>query len=145
VIFYPSESVTTLPTNNRYKFVTVSLPKWFHNGRFTSKTAVPGSRSGLKYLLGLLETSIYNGYQGRDDGRGYLQNNWGSPAGDYTAFSSLRPHAQAMPHPDRVTVKLFLTYRHKTQNDVFLGVLNGSLVVFSRPHFDHFSPSLPVY
>jgi hypothetical protein len=35
-----------------------------------------------------------------------------SRAGDYTAFSSLRPHAQAMPHPDRVTVKLFLTYRH---------------------------------
>jgi hypothetical protein len=25
---------------NRYKFVTVSLPKWFRNGRFTSETAV---------------------------------------------------------------------------------------------------------
>jgi hypothetical protein len=27
-------------THSRYKFVTVSLPKRFRNGRFTSKTAV---------------------------------------------------------------------------------------------------------
>jgi hypothetical protein len=27
-------------TYSRYKFVTVSLPKRFRNGRFTSKTAV---------------------------------------------------------------------------------------------------------
>jgi hypothetical protein len=27
-------------TYNRYKFVTVSIPKWFRNGRFTSETAV---------------------------------------------------------------------------------------------------------
>jgi hypothetical protein len=27
-------------TYNRYKFVTVSLPKRFRNGRFTSETAV---------------------------------------------------------------------------------------------------------
>ena len=33
-------------------------------------------------------------------------------AGDYTAFSSMRPHCQAAPHPGVVTVKLFLTYRH---------------------------------
>jgi hypothetical protein len=26
-------------TNSRYKFVTVSLPKRFHNGRFASETA----------------------------------------------------------------------------------------------------------
>jgi hypothetical protein len=54
------------------------------NGRFTSETAVrraavsevkrppgSGSRSGLKTPLGLLESSMYNSFQGGDDGCGY--------------------------------------------------------------------------
>jgi hypothetical protein len=32
-------SVGEWPLHGRYKFVTVSLPKGFRNGRFTSKTA----------------------------------------------------------------------------------------------------------
>jgi hypothetical protein len=32
-------------TYSRYKFVTVSLPKWFRIGRFTSETAGGGFRS----------------------------------------------------------------------------------------------------
>jgi hypothetical protein len=61
-------------TYNRYKFVTASLPKRFRNGRFTSETAgaavsklkpPPGSRSGLKNPLELLESSIYNSFSRR--------------------------------------------------------------------------------
>jgi hypothetical protein len=44
-------------TYYRYKFVTVSLPRRFRNGRFTSETAV-------RFYL-------YIVFQGGDDGRGY--------------------------------------------------------------------------
>ena len=63
---------------NRYKFLTVSLPKRLRNGRFTSETAAlkppPGSRSGLKHPLELLESSIgpyIIVFQCGDDGRGF--------------------------------------------------------------------------
>jgi hypothetical protein len=46
-----------VPYYNRYKFVTVSIPKRLRNGRFASETAT-WSRSGLKYPLELLESSI---------------------------------------------------------------------------------------
>jgi hypothetical protein len=56
-------------TYSRYKFLTVSLPKRLRNGRFTSETAVlfkpPGSKSGLKYPLELLESSIYDSFSMR--------------------------------------------------------------------------------
>ena len=57
------------------KFLAVSVPKPPCNGRFTSEAAtgtVPGSRSGFKNPLELLESSTYIiVFQGRDDGRGY--------------------------------------------------------------------------
>ena len=51
--------------------MTVSLPK-----------QLPGSRSGLKYPLGLLESSIFNiiVFQGGDDGHGY-RNMYKTPGG----------------------------------------------------------------
>jgi hypothetical protein len=64
-------------THRRYKFVTVSLPKRFRNGRFASETAAevqppPGSRSTKKNPLELLESSLdVIVFQGGDDGRGY--------------------------------------------------------------------------
>ena len=45
---------------SRYKFVTVSLPKRFRNGRFTSETAVL-----KKNPLELLESSICNSFSRR--------------------------------------------------------------------------------
>ena len=44
-------------TYSRYKFVTVSLPKRFRNGRFNSETAT-WIQKWLKNSLGLLESSI---------------------------------------------------------------------------------------
>jgi hypothetical protein len=45
---------------NRYKFVTVSLPKRFRNGRFTSETAT--------WIQKWFKKSVV--FQGGDDGRG---------------------------------------------------------------------------
>jgi hypothetical protein len=59
-------------TYNRYKYATASLPKRLRDGRFASEnTAVleakrsPGSRSGFKYPLELLESSRYNSFSKR--------------------------------------------------------------------------------
>jgi hypothetical protein len=66
---------------NRYKIVTVSLPKRLRNGRFTSETTVRrfqkrnghlDSEALKKIPLQLLESSIYIIiFQGGGDGRGY--------------------------------------------------------------------------
>ena len=67
-------------THSRYKFITVSILERSHNDRFTSAVSEakppPGSRSGIKYPLGLLGSSRYNiqagsYFQGGDDGGGY--------------------------------------------------------------------------
>jgi hypothetical protein len=59
---------------SRYKFVTVSLPKRFRNGRFTSENATWIQKYFKKNPLELLESSRYSiiVFQGGDDGRGYI-------------------------------------------------------------------------
>jgi hypothetical protein len=73
-------------TYSRYKFVTVSLPKRFRNGRFTSETAT-WIQKYLKNPLVLLESSIYNSFQGEDNRRGY-RNMYKIPRGSNSNLES---------------------------------------------------------
>jgi hypothetical protein len=62
-------------TYSRYKFVTVSIPKRLHNGRFTSETAAwTWIQKCFKKPVGtsIIESSTVGiiAFQGGDDGRG---------------------------------------------------------------------------
>jgi hypothetical protein len=57
-------------TYSCYKFVTASLPKRLVTAVSLLKPP-PGSRSGLKNPLGLRESSTYNSFSRRSNGRGY--------------------------------------------------------------------------
>jgi hypothetical protein len=57
-------------TYGRYKFVTVSLPKRFRNGRFTSETAT-WIQKYLKNRWDFQKALDRIVFQGGDDGRGY--------------------------------------------------------------------------
>ena len=58
---------------NSYKFVTVSLPRRLRNVHEAVSEVNfhldPEARSGLKFLLVLLESPIYNNFQGGGDER----------------------------------------------------------------------------
>jgi hypothetical protein len=63
-------SVGEWPLHSRYKFLTVSLPKRFLNGRLTSETATWIQKYFQKSVGAsrALDTTVF---QGGDDGRGY--------------------------------------------------------------------------